>query len=236
MRVISGRAILTASCCLAERPSAIGKRDRDRERQERGDFGRAPTPIPPGAVYDEGSGLAGRQQWRQSDGSMMFGNQVDELGAGFANVASGQPGSAGMEFAQLLSTVVSAIHLNDNRLLEVEGRDRDGAARWRVSIRGSARFTFSHSSERGSWLVEANFDVGGKVRSSEQAMILAMRGAMIESFRVEGETLFIRSNDGRAIEVPCDLNEDGIVINILPDEVGRTPTQIVLGTSLDDGD
>jgi hypothetical protein len=166
----------------------------------------------------------------------MYTDQVDELGAGFANVASAQPRSTGMECDRLLGTVVSGINFNDNRLLEVEGRDRNGPVRWRVTIRGSARFTFSHSSESGSWLVEANFDAGGTARSSEQAMILAMCGAVVEFFRIKGEALFIGSNDGRAIEVPYDLNEEGIVINILPDEVGRTSTRIVLATGLDNGD
>ena len=165
---------------------------------------------------------------------MMYTDQVDGLGATIATLASDGPGSTGKAFDRLVDTVISGFDFDDNQLLQVEGQDRSGSARWRVIIRGSARFTFSHSSEIGSWLVEANFDAGGVPRRSEQSMILAMCGAVVKSFGVKGEALFIGSDDGRAIEVPYDLNEEGVVINILPDEAGSSTTRIVLANGLDD--
>jgi len=157
----------------------------------------------------------------------MYKDQGAALG-GFPAFPGEKPGSTGTEFERLVGTVISGINFNDNRLLEVEGRDRDGHLRWRVSVPGSARFTFSHSSPDRAWLVEANFDAGGLSRRSEQAMILAMCGAVVQSFRVEGGALFIRSDDARAIEVPAELNDDGIVIHILPDEAGGATTRIVV--------
>lgn len=162
----------------------------------------------------------------------MYQDQSGALVTQFSVDASNRPDRTDPKFERLLGTVVSGIEFGDGRLLEVTGSDRGGQARWRLSVRGSARFTFSHSSEDRSWFVEANFDAGGAVRSSERMMILAICGALVESFRIKEEGLFIRSDDGRGIEVPYELNEDGIVINILPDEVRSSPCRIVLPAEL----
>lgn len=140
---------------------------------------------------------------------------------------SGGPDDAQMAFARVPGTVISGIDIGDG-LLEVTGSDRSGHARWRVGIRGSARFTFSHTSENRSWLVEANFDASGIVRGSERTMILALCGAVIDTFQIEKSGLFIRSDDGRGIEVPYALNEDGIVVDILPDRAQPGPCCILL--------
>ncbi|WP_126174629.1 hypothetical protein [Altericroceibacterium xinjiangense] len=153
----------------------------------------------------------------------------------FSARVSDRPEKIAMELERLLGTVVSHVEFGDNQLLEVMGSDHDGQARWQLSIRGSARFTFSHNSEGSSWLVEANFDAGGMVRSSERAMILAICGARVESFRIEEEGLFIRSDDGRGIEVAFELNEDGIVFTILPDQAHPSTCRLVLPAELDNG-
>lgn len=133
-----------------------------------------------------------------------------------------------IDFSRLLGTIVSEVDISDDGILELKGRDRAGEERWRLSIAGSARFTFSHKYPGRSWFVEANFDAGGSLRSSDRAMMLAVCGAWIESFRAEEDRLLIHSDDGRAIEVPYALNEEGIVINILPHDDHGTPCQIAL--------
>jgi len=162
----------------------------------------------------------------------MYEDQSDDLGGGCATITQ-TPADSGIVFERLRGTTVSSLNFNDYRLLEVEGQDHDGQTRWRVSVRGSARFTFSHSSRGRSWLVEANFDAGAPTRTSEQVMMLAMCGAVVETFRVEGGALFIGSDDGRTVEMPSALNEEGIVIDILPDEADGTSTRIVLGSGLE---
>jgi hypothetical protein len=141
-------------------------------------------------------------------------NQGDALAVLF-KIDAHDAGEAPVELERLLGTVVSGIDFGDDGALEVKGNSRDGQVLWRLRIGGSARFTFSYKSENSSWLVETNFDRGGAVRSSERSMMHAIRGALVASFRAEKEGLFIRSDDGRGIEMPYALNEDGIIIDIL---------------------
>lgn len=141
---------------------------------------------------------------------------LDESGMGLA------------DFSRLRGTVISDVNLGDDGILELKGRDRDGAERWRLRIGGSARFTFSPALPQRSWQVEANFDAGGSLRSSDRTMISAVCGAVIEGFRAEEDGLLIHSDDGRAIEVPYALNEDGIAISILPEDDQPRPCLIVL--------
>ena len=130
------------------------------------------------------------------------------------------------EFERLVGTRVSRVDFIDSAALVVEGHDAEGGACWRLIVHGSARFTFSHGSEDHPWLVEANFDPGGTVRKNDRAMISAVCGAVVASFRADGEGLFIGSDDGRGIEVPHELNDDGIILELLAD--GAEPRRIVL--------
>lgn len=141
-------------------------------------------------------------------------------------------GENSVAFERLLGTTVSRIAFIDNRGLEVEGSDPDGQARWKLTVFGSARFTFSHGSENSPWLVEANFDPGGTVRKNDQAMISATCGAVVASVRADEIGLAIASDDGRGIEVPLELNEDGIGLEILPDDAHPTPCRIELAGEL----
>lgn len=158
----------------------------------------------------------------------MHQDQTDYLPAPPPAVVSGGSGEPSVEISRLLGTVVSNVTLSDDGILELKGRDSTGEERWRLSIAGSARFTFSPNISDKSWLVEANFDAGGSLRSSDRAMILAVCGAVIASVRAENEGLLILSDDGRAIEVPYALNEESVVINILPDKDHHSPCRIVL--------
>jgi len=158
----------------------------------------------------------------------MYENRGPALVAKFPVNASDWSGEDGMEFERLVGTVVSHIDFVDNRIVEIEGRDRDGQARWRLSILGSARFTFSRIAPDSAWLVECNFDRGGTIRSADKTMMMALCGAVVESFRAEEQGLFIASADGRAIEVPYELNDEGVVVTILPHEVDAAPERIVL--------
>ena len=110
--------------------------------------------------------------------------------------------------------------------LSLTGRDAELAPAWRIVVRGSARFTFSHRSGDRRWLVEANFDAGGKLRNSDRAMILATTGAVIESFHIDGEGLFLRSDDGRAIEIVHAVSGGAEVV--LEIGAGADATRIVL--------
>lgn len=171
----------------------------------------------------------------------MHQDQGDALATLFGVDAHDGPDKAPVELERLLGTVVAGIDFDIVGALEVKGNDRDGQARWRLRIGGSARFTFSHKSQNDSWLVEANFDGSGPLRSSERSMMLAICGASVASFRAEKDGLFIQSNDGRGIEMPYALNEDGIIIEVLPNSDRPTfPRRIVLpgdlGGARSDGD
>ena len=133
-----------------------------------------------------------------------------------------------MQFSRLLGTAVSDVRLSEDGSLEIRGRDSAGEDRWLLSVGGSARFTFSPTFSERSWLVEANFDAGGSLRSSDLAMMLAACDAVIATFRADKERLLIRSDDGRAIEVPYALNEESVVLTILPDEDYPSLCRIVL--------
>ncbi|MET1755665.1 hypothetical protein ABVV53_09365 [Novosphingobium sp. RD2P27] len=139
----------------------------------------------------------------------------------------GQPGPCARRFEDLQGTIVAEIDL-EGAALEVTGKSADGQERWRLSIPGSARFIFSHKSEGRAWLVEANFDAGGSVRSSDRAMFLAMCGAHVQSVSADDEALRIESDDGRAIEVPYDLNDESIGFTILRDESDSAACRVVL--------
>lgn len=137
-------------------------------------------------------------------------------------------GEPEVELVRLLGTVVSHVDFREDGSVKIKGRDTDGLERWSLTISGSARFTFAHKSGSKSWLVEANFDAGGAMRGSDRTMICAISGALVESFRVEEGGLHIRSDDGRGIEVPLALNEEGLVIEVLPDEVRPLGCRLVL--------
>jgi hypothetical protein len=132
------------------------------------------------------------------------------------------------EFERLIGTVISGIKIGDDRALEIMGSDRDGAAFWRLRVVGSARFTFSDNSASPRWLVEANFDAGGVIRRSEWEMMLALRGASVSSFTAGRDELIILSDDGRGLEVPYVLNDDGLTLEILPGNHNPIPGRIIL--------
>jgi hypothetical protein len=115
--------------------------------------------------------------------------------------------------AVLHRTTISALALGDSGKIGVEGRGGDGRMVWQLQISGSARFTFTNPACPDAWLVEANFDGGGFIRRSEQAMMLAMCGAIVDRVGTE-EALTLTSSDGRAIMIPYVLNPDGICLTI----------------------
>lgn len=142
-------------------------------------------------------------------------------------------GKSPVEFERLFGTLISHVDFIDSTALVVEGRSAGGEPAWRLLVHGSARFTFSHGSQDRPWLVEANFDPGGTVRKNDRAMISAVCGAVVASFHADEEGLFIGSDDGRAIQVPHELNEDGIILELLADEA--EPRRIVLTSEELDG-
>ena len=130
---------------------------------------------------------------------------------------------------RLRGTIVSAVAFDARGHLRVSGGDPAGRLGWTLTVRGSARFTFAHVSERGTWLVEANYDAGGTVRSSDREMMLAACGAVVDSVRVDEIGLFIRSDDGRAIEIVHAVDgEEDLVLEIMAGEEGAGPTLIAL--------
>lgn len=120
-----------------------------------------------------------------------------------------------MDFGFFLGSMISNIEFLD-QTLEIIGCDRDQEQLWRLRVTGSARFTFSNTGRNGTWLVEANFDAGGHVRSAERTAILATCGAAIDSFIMDEDGLMLKSDDGRAVEIPFALNEHGIGLEIRP--------------------
>ena len=147
--------------------------------------------------------------------------------------AADAEGGAGFALEALQGTTVSGIAFDAQGHLKVSGSDRSGRRCWSLTVRGSARFTFAHASPRGGWLVEANYDAGGTVRSSDREMMLAACGACVDSARVDEIGLFIRSDDGRAIEIVHAVDgEEDLVLEIAPGEAGSESTLIALPSDL----
>ncbi|WP_114954256.1 hypothetical protein [Sphingosinicella terrae] len=148
--------------------------------------------------------------------------------------AEARAAALGAALDALCGTLVSEIGFDTDGALAVVGRDEEGELRWRLAVRGSARFTFSHRSGDRRWLVEANYDAGATLRMSERAMILTLCGAVVESFHVDGEGLFIRSDDGRAIEIVHAVSGgEELVIEIAPAEPEAQKLRIVLPDELE---
>lgn len=130
------------------------------------------------------------------------------------------------EYGFFLGSMISNIEFLDQKL-EIIGRDADEEERWRLRVTGSARFTFSNTGKNGTWLVEANFDAGGHVRSAERTVILATCGAAIDSFGVDQDGLTLTSDDGRTVEIPFALNEQGIGLEIRSNREAPILTTII---------
>lgn len=144
---------------------------------------------------------------------------MNETDAGFRILLTDNASDCGEQNADAIgrffaSSIVSRIDFH-HRMLEITGR-KDGGESWRLTVTGSARFTFSNDGKNGRWLIEANFDAGGHVRSAERNAILAACGASIDHFRLDDEGLFLNSDDGRAIEMPFALNEQGLAFEAFP--------------------
>ncbi|MEW9853715.1 hypothetical protein [Novosphingobium sp. M1R2S20] len=163
----------------------------------------------------------------------MFQDQGCALPTPLAVTASTRSDTLDEQFARLLGTRIHMIEFASSGLLEIKGRDTEGRPCWTLIVAGSARFTFANRASNGSWQVEANFDAGGTVRSSDRSMILAMCGMVVSSFLAGADHLVVESDDGRRIEVPYDLNEDGIVINIHARTDQGKPHHIIIAPGAD---